>query len=148
MTRRFSLMTMLVCALALCACGGKAEQSVDTEGGDGTPVASTEAAQPPADPLATPKGSIEHQLALLKAQKVAELRACFTPRQQSRVTAASVEGAQREAKGMTIDDLWASAKQGEFEGKQTMKVKMQNGRTLTTLVLIDGRWLADTVWYK
>jgi hypothetical protein len=29
-----------------------------------------------------------------------------------------------------------------------LKIKMKNGRTLTTLVKTDGKWLADTVWFK
>ena len=28
------------------------------------------------------------------------------------------------------------------------KIMMQNGRTLTTLILTDGQWLADTIWFK
>ena len=49
---------------------------------------------------------------------------------------------------LTMGDLWASATEGEYEGNKTMKVKMKNGRTLTTLVLTDGRWLADTIWFQ
>ena len=49
---------------------------------------------------------------------------------------------------MTIDDLFASMQEGEWEGKKTAKVKMKNGRTLTTLILTDGKWLADTVWFR
>ena len=148
MHRQISWMTMLVCALALGACGGEGEKKEDAEGGKAPPAVSEPPANAPANPLATAKGSIEHQLALLKAQKVEELRACFTPRLQSRITAANVEKAQGDASGMTIDDLWSSAKEGEYEGKKTMKVKMQSGRTLTTLVLSGDRWLSDTVWFQ
>jgi len=37
---------------------------------------------------------------------------------------------------------------GEADGKKTAKVKMKNGRTLSTLVETDGKWLADTIWFK
>jgi hypothetical protein len=32
--------------------------------------------------------------------------------------------------------------------KTEIKIKMKNGRTLTTLVNVDGKWLADTLWFK
>ena len=45
---------------------------------------------------------------------------------------------------MTLDDLVASA-----DGDKTaIKIKMKNGRTLTTLLSVDGKWLADTLWFK
>jgi hypothetical protein len=47
-----------------------------------------------------------------------------------------------------MDDLWASSEAGEYEGKKTTKVKMKNGRTLTTLILTDGKWLSDTIWFN
>ncbi|HEX8286214.1 MAG TPA: hypothetical protein VF588_22830 [Pyrinomonadaceae bacterium] len=47
-----------------------------------------------------------------------------------------------------IDDLYASAEMGEADGKKTAKVKMKNDRALTTLVETDGKWLADTIWFK
>ena len=48
----------------------------------------------------------------------------------------------------TLDDLVGAVEMGEDEGKQTARIKMKNGRTLTTLILTDGKWLADTVWFK
>ena len=36
----------------------------------------------------------------------------------------------------------------EADGVKRAKVTMKNGRTLTTLVLTDGKWLADTIWFK
>ena len=103
---------------------------------------------PATDPLATPRGSLEHQFELLKAQKVDELRPCFTARQQPRITAKAVAAAQADVGKMTMDDLYASETPAEYKGQKTMKVKMKNGRTLTTLVLTDGKWLSDTVWFR
>ena len=119
-------------ALLLTACGGE-EISLEPE---------------PTNPLATPRASVEHQLGLLVAGDIEALRACFTPRLQDRITAEAVAEGAKEAGSMTIDDLFASMEEGEFDGKQTAKVKMKNGRTLTTLVLTDGRWLADTIWFR
>jgi hypothetical protein len=47
---------------------------------------------------------------------------------------------------MPLDDL-VHAIRGEFEAK-TAKITMKNGRTLTTLILTDGKWLSDTIWFK
>jgi hypothetical protein len=100
------------------------------------------------EPLATPKGSIAHQFELLKAGKVAELKACFTARQKERITDEAVKKGQQNTGKMTLEDLVAEISEGEFEGKKTAKIKMKNGRTLTTLILTDGKWLADTVWFQ
>jgi hypothetical protein len=99
-------------------------------------------------PLATPKGSIAHQFELLKASKVEDLKACFTARQKERITPELVKKAQATAGKMTLEELVAEVTEGEFEGKKTAKIKMKNGRTLTTLILTDGKWLADTIWFQ
>ncbi len=49
---------------------------------------------------------------------------------------------------MSIDDLVNAIQMGEFEGQRTAKIAMKNGRTLTTLILTDGKWLSDTIWFK
>lgn len=72
----------------------------------------------------------------------------MTARVRDQVTAEDVEKAKGEAGNMTIGDLYDSAEMGEDGGKKTAKVKMKNGRTLTTLIEEDGKWLADTVWFK
>src|SRR5262245_13054749 len=100
------------------------------------------------NPLGEPKQSIAHQFELLKTGDVEKLRACFTERQRERITAELVGKGKEQAANYTLDDLVASVETGEDEGKQTAKIKMKNGRTLTTLILTDGKWLADTVWFK
>ncbi len=138
MTRTQGWIACIVLAVAFAGCGG------EDAGGGGT----TNGGEPAGDPLATAKGSIAHQFELLKAQDVDALRACFTPRLRDRITAEAVKGAQAQAAKMTMDDLWASATEGEYQGHKTTKVTMKNDRTLTTLVLTDGQWLADTIWFK
>jgi len=98
--------------------------------------------------LGDPKSSIAYQFDQIKAGNVDKLKACLTPRVRDGVTQEVVDKAKTQAAQYTIDDLYASAEMGEADGKKTAKVKMKNGRTLTTLVETDGQWLADTIWFK
>ena len=85
---------------------------------------------------------------MVKAGDADKLKTCLTPRLRDGVTKEVMDKAKTEAAKYTLDDLYASAEMGEAEGKKTAKVKMKNGRTLTTLVETDGQWLADTMWFK
>jgi hypothetical protein len=76
------------------------------------------------------------------------LRECFTDRIKERITDEAVEKGKSQASDYTLDDLVASVELGEAEGQKTAKIMMKNGRTLTTLVQVDSKWLADTVWFK
>ncbi len=96
--------------------------------------------------LSDPKSSIAYQLELVKVGDADKLRACFTDRVKDKVTNEAVEKAKTNAAKYTLDDLFASAEMGNFEGKKTAKIKLKDGRTLTTLVETNGKWLADTVW--
>ena len=100
------------------------------------------------NPLSEPKKSIEHQLKLLKDGDVEKLKACFTKRQQEKITKEAVEIGQKEAAKTTIDDLVKDVQVDEELGVKSATIKMKNGRTLTTLILTDGKWLSDTVWFK
>ena len=95
-----------------------------------------------------PKSAIAYQFALVKAGDVEKLKAALTPRVRDGVTKEVVDKAKVDAANYTIDDLYASAEMGEADGKKTAKVKMKNGRTLTTLIETDGKWLSDTIWFK
>lgn len=110
-------------------------------------VAAAARAQPD-NPLAEPKKSIEHQLKLLRAGDADKLRECFTPRVRDRVTKEAVDGAKATAGKATVEELVKDVAVAEAGGVKTAKVTMKNGRTLTTLVLTDGKWLADTIWFK
>jgi hypothetical protein len=98
--------------------------------------------------LKDPKSSLAYQFELVKAGDVDKLKACLTPRVRDSVTQEVMDKAKVEAAKYTLDDLYASAEMGEADGKKTAKVKMKNGRTLTTLIETDGQWLADTIWFK
>ena len=112
-----------------------------------TPAANTSSASKSGS-LADPKSSIAYQFDLVKAGDADKLKNCFTARVRDGVTKEVVEKAKGEAAKYTMDDLYASAEMGEADGKKTAKVKMKNGRTLTTLIETDGQWLADTIWFK
>lgn len=97
-----------------------------------------------ADDLADAKAFISKQVELIKKGDAAGLKAGFTKRLADKITDENVKKAQGQVGKMTIDELVASVE----PGKDTLKIKMKNGRTLTTLVKVDGAWLADTVWFK
>jgi hypothetical protein len=107
----------------------------------------TATAAPAGNPLADPKGSIEHQFALLKAGKADELKECFTERQKSKITPALVTEGQKAVEKLTLDDLIGGGIT-EDAAKKSARVKMKAGNPLTTLILTDGKWLADTIWFK
>jgi len=104
------------------------------------------AAPAAADDLADAKAAITRQVDALKQGNEAAVRKLFTPRLRDRITADSIKAAQKQLGTMTLDDLVASAAPGS--SKDSLKIKMKNGRTLTTLVKVDGQWLADTIWFK
>lgn len=101
-----------------------------------------------ADAKTDAKAEIGRQYELLKKGDVTALRARFTDRQKERVTADKVKKAQKEIKSYTLDDLVESVTEGEYKGQMTIKIKMKNGRTLTTLVEENGQWYADTIWFR
>jgi hypothetical protein len=96
----------------------------------------------------TPKDAIARQLELLRAGDVEGLKACFTDRLQESITAEAVEGAKAQAEEATVDELVAEVEFGEIQGQKTAKIKTKNGRTLTTLIEVDGTYVADTVWFE
>jgi hypothetical protein len=100
------------------------------------------------NPLSEPKKSIEYQLKLIKAGDADKLKACFTKRQQDKITKEAVAAAQKNVDKVTIDDLVKDVTMGTDKGMKTAKITMKNGRTLTTLILTDGKWLSDTIWFK
>jgi hypothetical protein len=99
-----------------------------------------------ADEVADAKAVIGKQVEALKQGNEAAVRKLFTARLRDRITADSIKAAQKQLGTMTLDDLVASVAPGA--SKDSLKIKMKNGRTLTTLVKVDGQWLADTIWFK
>ena len=161
-----SLLLLLAAGLLFAACGSKdgntgtgnagsnsgssssTSGSTSSTGGSTSSTGGSSSSKTADSSLSDPKGSIAYQFELLKAGDANKLKSCFTERLRDRITQELVDKAKGEVGPMTLDDLYASAEAGESEGKKTTKVKMKNGRTLTTLVLTDGKWLADTVWFN
>lgn len=112
-----------------------------------TATATVTASAAVAGSLGDPKGSIEHQLGLLKAGKVDELKGCFTERQRGKITAEAVAEGQKAVAKLGLEDLVGGGI-SEDAAKKTARVKMKAGNPLTTLILTDGKWLADTIWFK
>lgn len=101
-----------------------------------------------ADDTGDIKKELEAQLDLIKKGDVAELKKHFTARLQDSLTADAVKAAAKKAATVTLDDLAAKIEVTEAKGAKTAAVTMKNGRKLTTFVQTDGKWLADTVWFK
>lgn len=148
MYRTRHLLTLLAAFFIFTACGAKDESGSNTGSATNKPADSSTASPKGADSsLSDPRSSIAYQFELLKAGDADKLRACFTERQRERITKERVDKARANVGQLTMDDLFASMESGEYEGKKTAKVKMKNGRTLTTLIQTDGKWLSDTVWF-
>lgn len=98
-----------------------------------------------ADELADAKAVISKQIDAIKQGSEAAVRKHFTARLRDRITADAIKGAQKQIGTITLDELVGSVAPS---GKDSLKIKMKNGRTLTTLVKVDGAWLADTIWFK
>lgn len=151
MYRTRHLLALFAAFFIFTACGAKDESGNST--GNATdksadsPSSSTASPKGSDSSLSDPKGSIAYQFELLKAGDADKLRNCFTERQRERITKERVDKARGNVGQLTMDDLFASMESGEYEGKKTAKVKMKNGRTLTTLIQTDGKWLSDTVWF-
>lgn len=99
--------------------------------------------------LATPKDSIAYQFDLVKKGDYETLKkCCFTERAAKNLTKETVDSAQKNSSDYTMEDLVDKVEEGESDGKKTAKIKMKNGRTLTTLIETDGKWLADSIWFN
>jgi len=97
-----------------------------------------------ADDLADAKAFITKQVDQIAKGDVDGLKAGFTKRLQDRITKANVDKAKKQVGTMTIDQLVEKVE----PGKDSLKIKMKGGRSLTTLVKEGGAWKADTVWFK
>jgi hypothetical protein len=91
---------------------------------------------------------IKFQIELMKKGDVEKLKFRFTERQRKKITKKMIEKAVKEVGNYSIDELVHKVEPGKYKGQLTAKIKMKNGRTLTTFVLVDGEWQADTLWFK
>lgn len=138
------LVLSLICGvLVLVACGGIGSKP------NSESISSNSSSKPSDEALKrSPKDSISYQFDLLKQGDAERLKECFTSRIRDRITSEAVEKGKAQASNYTLEDLVDSVEMGEAEGQKTAKIMMKNGRTLTTLIETDGKWLADTVWFR
>ena len=101
-----------------------------------------------ADDAADVKKALEAQLELLKKGDVAELKKHFTDRLQGSITDATVKAAAKQAATAKLDEIAAKVTVTDATTGKTAAVTMKSGRKLTTFVRKDGKWLADTIWFK
>jgi len=94
----------------------------------------------------TPEDAIRYQLRLIQMGRVNELRACFTERLRSEITEQILDKAQTDTDKFSFSKLVHRVVPSS-DGKQA-KIQMKNGSTLTTLISVDGQWLADTIWFR
>lgn len=93
----------------------------------------------------TPKKTIQSQYEGIKSGAPLEaMKSCFTARQKDKITAEMLASAKTEIAKMSFEEIYAS----EEANGDSVKVKMKNGRSLTTLVKDGSTWKADTLWFK
>lgn len=97
-----------------------------------------------ADDLADAKTFISKQMEQIKKADVDGVKAGMSRRQAGKITKEMLTKAQGEAAKYTLEDLVDKVD----ASKDALKIKMKNGRTLTTLIKEDGAWKADTIWFK
>ena len=97
-----------------------------------------------ADDLADARTFIGKQVELIKKGDLEGLKATLTGRLQGKLSKDQVDKASKEADKYSLDDLVGSV---SLDGHH-LKIKMKNGRTLTSLTKVDGSWRADTIWFK
>lgn len=88
------------------------------------------------------------QLKYIQKQDVESMKPFFTERVRPLITADALEKAKQQAASATPEALVHSIQIIESGTQIHAKIKMKNGRTLTTLVPVNGKWEADTIWFK
>ncbi|MFH1301451.1 MAG: hypothetical protein ABIK07_10350 [Planctomycetota bacterium] len=88
------------------------------------------------------------QLQHIRDQDVKAMKPYFTERVRNLITADLLKQAKQQADSATPEELVHSVEVSETGDQIQAKIKMKNGRTLTTLVPVNGKWEADTIWFK
>lgn len=93
----------------------------------------------------TPYTALALQVALLEEGDGVGLRLTFTERLREQITPEVVSRARALYADRTLDALVGTIEVAEDGGTAT--VFRPGGEVLTTLVLVHGDWLADTLWF-
>jgi len=87
------------------------------------------------------------QLQYIQNLDVKSMQPFFTERIRTLITIELLKKAKQQAASARVEELVHSI-QIEGSGDQIQaKIKMKNGRSLTTLVPVNGKWEADTIWF-
>lgn len=100
------------------------------------------------DAITIAKNTLKNQIDLMKKGNLEDFKACFTERVRDNITDKSMKNGLEGASKYTLDELVAEVVEADYNGNRTIKIKMKNRRTLTTIVLINGKWLSDRIWFK
>jgi|GEM_PF-1784189 len=88
------------------------------------------------------------QLQYIQNLNVEALKPYFTERVRNQITIDLLKQAKQQAASASPESLVHSIELSESDGKIQAKIKMKNGRTLTTLISVRGKWEADTIWFN
>lgn len=88
------------------------------------------------------------QLKYIQEGDVEAMQPFFTKRVRDQITKDSLARAREQAASATPEELVHSVTIEEIGDGIQAKIKMKNGRTLTTLVPVNRKWEADTIWFK
>lgn len=88
------------------------------------------------------------QLKYIQEGNVEALKPFFTKRLRDQITKETLDQAKEQAASAKPDELVHSVTVLKAGEETQAKIKMKNGRTLTTLVPVNEKWEADTIWFK
>jgi hypothetical protein len=104
--------------------------------------------RPEHDPLAAAATSLAYQLHCLKTGNAAEFRACLVPEARAYAPDQAVWQAQPALQTLAFADLMHRIIWEPPTVPVSGRVHMRNGRVLTEMRLVDGRWYASTAWFR
>ncbi len=91
---------------------------------------------------------IKLQLQYIQNLDVKSMKPYFTERVRNLITADLLKSARKQAETARPEELVHEIQLEESGDQIQAKIKMKNGRTLTTLIPVNGKWEADTIWFK
>ena len=102
----------------------------------------------PDDGGASPRAALALQLALLKQGDWKGLASTFTEQLRPAITEEYVRTRQPVYAAVAIESLVGDVRILEAAGTKTAEVRTPEGAGLGRLLLVDGQWLADTLWFR
>lgn len=100
------------------------------------------------DPSDAIQDAINGLIAITQLDDYAEFRAAFTERLRDDVTEEAFTVAQRMKEKHPIGPEVIDKEASEVVTAGIVKLRLQNGRVLTTMVKANDQWLADTIFFK